>query len=78
MRITRHFTSLNQSPYYGEEFHKIKLDNFIEDNKSLIKLEIYTPKSWSLRSCEMLARNFLLLKGIPKQLKKIKEITAKN
>ncbi len=74
MRIHRHFTKENQSPYQSFEFRKTDSEIRNPDGSIVFHLEgIEVPLAWSQVACDVLAQKYFRKAGVPRALKAVKE-----
>jgi len=74
MRIHRHFTKEDQSPYHSFEFRKTDSEIKNPDGSIVFHLEgIEVPLAWSQVACDVLAQKYFRKAGVPRALKAIKE-----
>lgn len=74
MRIHRHFTKEDQSPYHSFEFRKTDSEIKNPDGSIVFHLEgIEVPLAWSQVACDVLAQKYFRKAGVPRVLKAIKE-----
>ncbi|MBI2706868.1 MAG: vitamin B12-dependent ribonucleotide reductase [Proteobacteria bacterium] len=74
MKISRHFTKEDQSPYQSFEFRKTDSEIRNPDGSIVFHLEgVEVPLSWSQVACDVLAQKYFRKAGVPRALKAVKE-----
>jgi len=74
MRIERHFTKSEESPYAEMEFGLTDSEIRNPDGSVVFKLDdVEVPKSWSQVACDVLAQKYFRKAGVPKRVRKVKE-----
>ena len=74
MKIQRHFTEDNQSPYSGINFKKVTSEIKNPDGSLVFKLEdLEVPESWSQVASDIIAQKYFRKAGVPNKLKRKNE-----
>ncbi|MDV7338573.1 vitamin B12-dependent ribonucleotide reductase [Terasakiella sp. A23] len=74
MRINRHFTQQNKSPYDGIVFRKASSEIRNPDGSLVFQAtDLEVPESWSQVACDVLAQKYFRKAGVPAKLKSVKE-----
>jgi ribonucleoside-diphosphate reductase alpha chain len=74
MRINRHFTTADHSPYEGIAFRQSASEIRNPDGSIVFHQEgIEVPESWSQVACDVLAQKYFRKAGVPKVLKAVPE-----
>ncbi len=74
MRIQRHFTHEDKSPYDGIVFRKASSEIRNPDGSVVFQAsDLEVPESWSQVACDVLAQKYFRKAGIPAVLKAVKE-----
>ena len=74
MRIERHFTSAELSPYAGIEFRSGISEIRNPDGSVVFRLDgIDVPKAWSQVACDIIAQKYFRRAGIPAALRRVEE-----
>jgi ribonucleoside-diphosphate reductase alpha chain len=74
MRITRHFTEANQSPYSGLTFKQTESEIRNPDGSVVFHQEdIEVPATWSQVASDILAQKYFRKAGVPTTLKPVEE-----
>ncbi|CCQ73696.1 vitamin B12-dependent ribonucleotide reductase [Magnetospira sp. QH-2] len=74
MRITRHFTTVDESPYDSFEFRTTSSEIKNPDGTVVFHAEeIEVPSQWSQVACDVLAQKYFRKAGIPAALKQVEE-----
>ena len=74
MRIRRHFTKQDQSPYDTIEFGTTSSEIRNPDGSVVFQLDdLEAPSNWSQVACDVLAQKFFRKAGVPACLKAVKE-----
>ncbi len=74
MRIQRHFTHEDKSPYDGLVFRKASSEIRNPDGSVVFQAsDLEVPESWSQVACDVLAQKYFRKAGIPAVLKAVKE-----
>ena len=74
MRIERHYTEADKSPYDAIEFRKATSEIRNPDGSIVFRLEnIDVPASWSQVASDIIAQKYFRKAGIPAKLKKVEE-----
>ena len=74
MRIERHYTTKDQSPYETVEFRRSTSEIRNPDGSVVFRLEgIEVPAAWSPVATDVLAQKYFRKAGVPSRLRKIEE-----
>ena len=74
MRINRHFTTADHSPYEGIAFRQSASEIRNPDGSIVFHQEgIEVPEAWSQVACDVLAQKYFRKAGVPKVLKRVPE-----
>ncbi len=74
MRITRRFTTADQSPYAALEFRATKSEIRNPDGSVVFSLDgIDVPAGWSQVAADVIAQKYFRKAGVPARLKKVEE-----
>lgn len=74
MRIQRHFTHEDKSPYDGIKFRKTSSEIRNPDGSIVFKAtDLEVPESWSQVACDVLAQKYFRKAGVPAKFKAVKE-----
>lgn len=74
MRIERHFTKKDQSPYANIEFRTASSEIRNPDGSIVFKLDdMEVPTSWSQVACDVIAQKYFRKAGVPAALKTVEE-----
>ncbi|NVK17944.1 MAG: vitamin B12-dependent ribonucleotide reductase [Methylocystaceae bacterium] len=74
MRINRHFTHKDKSPYDGIVFRKATSEIRNPDGSVVFQAnDLDVPESWSQVACDVLAQKYFRKAGVPAHLKAVKE-----
>jgi ribonucleoside-diphosphate reductase alpha chain len=74
MRIKRHFTKEDQSPYADVEFQQTSSEIRNPDGSVVFQLENLTaPANWSQVACDVLAQKYFRKAGVPSSTKPVRE-----
>ena len=74
MRIERHFTKANSSPYDAIEFRKVTSEIRNPDGSIVFRLDdIDVPENWSQVASDIIAQKYFRKAGVPAKLKKVEE-----
>ncbi|HVT24074.1 MAG TPA: vitamin B12-dependent ribonucleotide reductase [Rhizomicrobium sp.] len=74
MRIRRHFTVENNSPYQGIAFRNASSEIRNPDGSIVFQqTDIEVPESWSQVACDVLAQKYFRKAGVPVELKPVAE-----
>ena len=74
MKIQRHFTEDNQSPYSGINFKKVTSEIKNPDGSLVFKLDdLEVPESWSQVASDIIAQKYFRKAGVPSKLKRKNE-----
>ena len=74
MRIHRHFTAEDRSPYDGIAFRTAASEIRNPDGSVVFAQgDIEVPESWSQVACDVLAQKYFRKAGVPARLKKVEE-----
>ncbi len=74
MKIHRHFTKENQSPYHSFDFRTTDSEIRNPDGSVVFRLEeVEVPLPWSQVACDVLAQKYFRKAGVPRVLKAVTE-----
>lgn len=74
MKISRHFTSANASPYDNITFRKATSEIKNPDGSVVFSMPNFdVPESWTQVACDVIAQKYFRKAGVPKALKQVKE-----
>jgi ribonucleoside-diphosphate reductase alpha chain len=74
MRVTRHYTKSNESPYASIQFRKVSSEIKNPDGSVVFRLDdIEVPADWSQVACDVLAQKYFRKAGVPQRLKRFEE-----
>jgi ribonucleoside-diphosphate reductase alpha chain len=74
MRIERHYTKADQSPYQDIEFRQTKSEIRNPDGSTVFAQSgIEVPAAWSQVACDVLAQKYFRKAGVPARLKRVEE-----
>ena len=74
MKIPRHYTRANASPYAAIPFHRVTASLRSATGDVVFEQKnVEVPKSWSQTAADILAQKYFRRKGIPHSLKRIPE-----
>lgn len=74
MRINRHYTKPNRSPYADIAFHKVRSEIRNPDGSIVFSLdEVEVPTAWSQVAADILAQKYFRKAGVPAALSPIPE-----
>jgi ribonucleoside-diphosphate reductase alpha chain len=77
MRVKRHYTVEDKSPYDGVAFRTANSEIRNPDGSTVFRLEgISVPAAWSQVACDVLAQKYFRKAGIPKLLRPVEEETV--
>ena len=74
MRVTRHYTKPNESPYASVQFRKVSSEIKNPDGSVVFRLDdMEVPADWSQVACDVLAQKYFRKAGVPQHLKRFEE-----